>query len=109
MAFGRALECLRGSVTRSPDTTFTAGLPDQRAHTAIVHGIASMAYELDIPCIVEGVETEAQRTALQGMSVQAQGWLWGQPKGPEQIPTLTVLPLPRAKPDQTAYPLDQPL
>jgi diguanylate cyclase (GGDEF)-like protein len=75
------------------DASFTAGLPHQRVHTAVVHGVASMAYELDIPCIVEGVETEAQLAAIRGMSVQAQGWLWGRPQGPGHFPTAVVVPL----------------
>ena len=68
------------------DMSFTAGLPHQRTHTAIVHGIASMAYELDIPCIIEGVETDMQLDAIRGMSVQAQGWFWGKPQGPGTHP-----------------------
>jgi diguanylate cyclase (GGDEF)-like protein/PAS domain S-box-containing protein len=80
------------------DTTFTAGLPHQRTHTAIVHGIASMAYELDIPCIVEGVETDTQLGAIQGMSVHAQGWYWGKPQGPGHVPTINPLRLPLGQP-----------
>ena len=76
------------------DSSFTAGLPHQRTHTAIVHGIASMAYELDIPCIIEGVETDRQLAALRGMAVQAQGWYWGKPQGPQHIPMLNPLPEP---------------
>ena len=83
------------------DMSFTAGLPHQRTHTAIVHGIASMAYELDIPCVIEGVETHTQLAAIQGMSVQAQGWLWGRPQGPELVPGLNPVLLPRAQPDAT--------
>jgi diguanylate cyclase (GGDEF)-like protein/PAS domain S-box-containing protein len=78
------------------DTSFTAGLPHQRTHTAVVHGIASMAYELDIPCIVEGVENEEQLGAIRGMSVQAQGWLWGKPRGAGFVPSLQNVPPPRA-------------
>ena len=104
--FGTAYATLR-NLTILPvdvlkvDVSFTAGLPHQRTHTAIVHGIASMAFELDIPCIVEGVETEAQLAAIRGMSVHAQGWFWGKPQGPESIPMLNPVPLPVAKPDAT--------
>jgi diguanylate cyclase (GGDEF)-like protein/PAS domain S-box-containing protein len=104
--FGTAYATLR-NLTILPvdvlkvDASFTAGLPHQRTHTAIVHGIASMAFELDIPCIVEGVETEAQLMAIQGMAVHAQGWYWGMPKGPGSIPMLNPVPLPRAQPDAT--------
>lgn len=91
--FGAAYATLQ-NLTKLPidilkvDTSFTAGLPDQRAHSAVVHGIASIAYELGIPCIVEGVETQAQLAAIQGMGVQAQGWLWGKPRGPEYLPAI---------------------
>jgi len=104
--FGTAYATLR-NLTILPvdvlkvDASFTAGLPHQRTHTAIVHGVASMAFELDIPCIVEGVETEAQLEAIRGMAVHAQGWYWGMPKGPGSIPMLNPVPLPRAQPDAT--------
>lgn len=104
--FGTAYATLR-NLTILPvdvlkvDASFTAGLPNQRTHTAIVHGIASMAFELDIPCIVEGVETEAQLSAIRGMAVHAQGWYWGMPQGPGSIPMLNPVPLPRAQPDAT--------
>ena len=91
--FGTAFATLQ-NLTRLPvdilkvDASFTAGLPDIRSHSAIVHGIASMALELGIPCIVEGVETRAQRSALLGMGVQAQGWLWGKPQGLTHVPEI---------------------
>ncbi len=85
------------------DASFTAGLPTQRTHAAIVHGIASMAFELGIPCIVEGVETQAQLNALSGLGVQAQGWFWGKPLGPEHTPSLLrAVPTPRIVPDSNA-------
>jgi diguanylate cyclase (GGDEF)-like protein/PAS domain S-box-containing protein len=76
------------------DSTFTAGLACQRTHTAIVHGIASMADELGIPCIVEGVETAVQLEAIRGMSVYAQGWYWGKPRGAGHVPILNPVPRP---------------
>ena len=70
------------------DAVFTAGLPSQRAHVAVLHGIASIAFELGIPCVVKGVETHEQLTAITGMGVLAQGWYWGQPKGADHIPAV---------------------
>jgi EAL domain-containing protein (putative c-di-GMP-specific phosphodiesterase class I) len=81
------------------DASFTAGLPDEKVHTAVVHGIASMAFEMDVPCIVEGIETAAQLRALRGMSVQGQGWLWGQPLGSGQLPTARLIPSVNAPAD----------
>ena len=102
--FGTAYATLQ-NLTKLPvdalkvDAAFTAGLPDQRTHAAIVHGIASMAIELNIPCIVEGVETEAQLAALKGLAVLAQGWLWGSPQGPEHVPTINPVSLSHDEPD----------
>ncbi|MGB8649262.1 MAG: EAL domain-containing protein [Mycobacteriales bacterium] len=74
------------------DSTFAAGLPAQKAHTAVVHGVISMAYELDVPCVVEGIETDVQLDALRGMSVHGQGWLWGQPRSGDVIPAVSPRP-----------------
>lgn len=65
-----------------------------------MHGIASIAFELDIPCVIEGVETEVQLAAIRGMSVQAQVWFWGKPRGPGHIPALNPVQS-LAKPDGT--------
>jgi diguanylate cyclase (GGDEF)-like protein/PAS domain S-box-containing protein len=78
------------------DSSFTAGLPQQKTHTAVVHGIVSMAYEMDVPCIIEGVETEAQLAALRGMSVYGQGWLWGQPRAGDVTPSVLQIPETRS-------------
>jgi len=53
-----------------------------------------MARELGIPCVVEGVETPAQLAAIRDLGVQAQGWLWGRPRGAGHIPGL--IPFPRS-------------
>ena len=88
------------------DMSFTAGLPHQRTHTAIVHGVASMAFELDIPCINEGVETTVQLDAIRGMSVQAQGWIWGKPQGSGHVPMINPLSSARADDTTSARPGD---
>ncbi len=88
------------------DMSFTAGLPHQRTHTAIVHGVASMAFELDIPCIIEGVETNIQLDAIRGMSVQAQGWIWGKPQGSGHVPMINPLAPARADDTTSARPGD---
>ena len=104
--FGTANTTL-ANLTRLPvdvlkvDPSFTAGLPHQRTRTAIVHGIASMAYKLAIPCVIEGVETIEQLDAIRGMAVQAQGWFWGMPQGPNSVPMLNPVPLTRDDPDAT--------
>jgi diguanylate cyclase (GGDEF)-like protein/PAS domain S-box-containing protein len=89
------------------DRSFTAGLPHERTHTAIVHGIASMAFELDIPCVIEGVENLTQLDAIRGMSVQAQGWYWGKPQGPGHIPMLNPPPTPAQTAETTSQALER--
>jgi len=104
--FGTAYATLR-NLTILPvdvlkvDASFTAGLPHMRTHSAIVHGIASMAFELGIPCIIEGVETELQLEALRGLSVLAQGWYWGEPQGAGSVPMLDL----GRRPDPTMRPI----
>jgi diguanylate cyclase (GGDEF)-like protein/PAS domain S-box-containing protein len=78
------------------DASFTAGLPRQQTHTAIVHGLAAMAHEMGIPCVVEGVETLVQYQALRGLGVYAQGWLWGEPTPEHEVLRLRSIPLPRS-------------
>lgn len=70
------------------DAEFTAGFPGERSHSAVVHGIASMARAMGIPCIVEGVETAEQHEALRGMGLYAQGWLFGESRGPGHVPEM---------------------
>ncbi|MCW2528173.1 MAG: cph2 3 [Pseudonocardiales bacterium] len=61
------------------DKSFTAGLPSDRTSTKIVFAVAGLAADLDLRCIVEGVETETQRAALPA-GVHLQGWLFGSPQ-----------------------------
>lgn len=74
------------------DSRFTAGLPDLKAHSAVIHGIMAMAYAMDVPCVVEGIENESQLNALRGRSALGQGWLWGQPRGSGSVPIATPFP-----------------
>ena len=64
-----------------------------------MHGIASTAIETQYPCIVEGVETEAQLQGLKGLAVLAQGCLWGSPQGLEHVPTINPVSLSHDEPD----------
>lgn len=66
------------------DKSFTAGLPDNVTSTKIVYAVAGLAADLDLGCVVEGVETEAQRTALP-YGVHLQGWLTGRPQPAEAV------------------------
>ena len=66
------------------DRSFTAGVPHDVVATRIVHAVASLAADLQLGCVVEGVETQEQRDALPP-GVQLQGWLLGRPAAPGQL------------------------
>ncbi len=66
------------------DRSFTAGLPDDQTCRKIVNAVAGLAADLDLSCIVEGVETVAQRDALPA-GVQLQGYLLGRPQQPDHV------------------------
>ncbi len=76
------------------DRSFTAGLPHDPTCRTIVRAVIGLAAELHLTCIVEGVETEAQRSALP-TGVQLQGWLTGRPA---LEPDLTSLLAGKARP-----------
>lgn len=85
--FGTGYSSL-GHVHRFPlrmlkiDRSFVAALgdPGDRRGTAIVGAILALARALELDVIAEGVETEAQRAALQAMGCAfGQGWLFGRP------------------------------
>ena len=60
------------------DRSFTSGLPHDATCSTIVRAIAGLAADMDLTCVVEGVETEAQLQALPA-GVHAQGLLLGEP------------------------------
>ncbi|WP_295696808.1 bifunctional diguanylate cyclase/phosphodiesterase, partial [Lapillicoccus sp.] len=71
------------------DRSFTAGLPHDQTCQTIVRAVIGLAAELNLSCIVEGVETEEQREALPA-GVQLQGWLTGRPTLEPDIAALLV-------------------
>jgi EAL domain-containing protein (putative c-di-GMP-specific phosphodiesterase class I) len=66
------------------DRSFTSALPGSQVSLTIMRSVAAMAAELQLECIVEGVETEQQRDALPP-GVQLQGWLTGRPELPDAV------------------------
>jgi diguanylate cyclase (GGDEF)-like protein len=71
------------------DQSFTRQLTTDRGVRAISAGIASIARELDLELVAEGVETSAQLKILQSMGFHIfQGYLTGRPMPPEQAATL---------------------
>jgi len=59
------------------DRSFVSGAGDGLADAVIIHSIISLAHQLDIEIVAEGVETETQRAALAELECDwAQGFLF---------------------------------
>ncbi len=69
------------------DKSFTAGLPDDPTSMTIVRTIASLARDLGLSCVAEGIETDAQLLALPSGLI-GQGWLLGRPVTAAEIDAL---------------------
>lgn len=62
------------------DKSFTAALGTEAITASVIPQILSMAANLGLGVIVEGVETAAQEASLRQLGVQfAQGWFYGKP------------------------------
>ena len=71
------------------DRAFVTNLPDQKDAVAIVRAIISMAQNLDLKIIAEGVETENQVTFLHVLGCQTgQGHLFSKPVSAEDFVNL---------------------
>ncbi len=71
------------------DRRFVALLPDDRTSSALVRGMVGMADALGIITVAEGVETEAQREAVERLGCHSyQGYLKARPGHPDTITTL---------------------
>jgi len=70
------------------DRSFIQGLPDDADDSAITQAVIAMAHSLGLQVVAEGVETEAQLSALQQMGCdQAQGFLLGRPQAAAELAT----------------------
>ena len=68
------------------DRVFVEGLADRPDDRAIVAAVLSLAEELDLTVIAEGVEDERQHTELHELGCrQAQGYLYARPRPAEQL------------------------
>ena len=67
------------------DRTFTRGLGRQQHDTEIVRAVVALARSLQLTCVAEGVETEAQLRTLRNLGCdQGQGYLLSRPiPGPD--------------------------
>jgi diguanylate cyclase (GGDEF)-like protein len=71
------------------DKSYVQGLGTDRADTAIVAGVITLAHNLDLETVAEGIETDAQRDRLQQLGcTTGQGWLWHPALPPEQVDEL---------------------
>ena len=68
------------------DRCFVAGLPDDPYDLAIVQAVVTLARQVGIEVVAEGVETEAQADALRACGVErAQGYLFAAALDPELL------------------------
>lgn len=71
------------------DKTFITSLPGSRTDASIVKSVISLARDLDMTVIAEGVETDAQRECLKRWGCQrAQGFYFSMPLNAEEVPGL---------------------
>jgi diguanylate cyclase (GGDEF)-like protein len=69
------------------DQTFVDGLGTDEEDERIVGAVVDLAANLGLRSIAEGVETPAQRDRLRDLGCdQAQGYLFGRPMRPDQVP-----------------------
>ena len=59
------------------DKSYVQGLGTDRADTAIVAGVITLAHNLGLRTVAEGIETDDQRDRLRHLDcADGQGWLW---------------------------------
>lgn len=68
------------------DRSFVHGVAGEERGRKFVRSIVELAAELDMEVVAEGVEDERDRETLAELGVtQAQGFLWSEPRWPEEI------------------------
>jgi EAL domain-containing protein (putative c-di-GMP-specific phosphodiesterase class I) len=76
------------------DQSFVDGLGTDREDERIVAAVIDLAANLGLRSIAEGVETAGQRDRLRDLGCdQAQGYLFGRPMPPDQVPAAIRNPL----------------
>ena len=71
------------------DRAFVNSLAQSRAHTAIVQAIITLAQNLGMVVVAEGIETPEQLTQLQALDCdKAQGYLFGRPMDGRHVEAL---------------------
>ncbi|KAB1071594.1 putative bifunctional diguanylate cyclase/phosphodiesterase [Methylobacterium planeticum] len=78
------------------DRSFVADIDTNAASLSIVRSIIDLCRALDLTCIVEGIETEAQRGALCAAGCShMQGFLFSRPLPQAELAALHAVALPR--------------
>jgi diguanylate cyclase (GGDEF)-like protein len=68
------------------DASFVQAAPSERASAAIVRAVATLATELGVRCVAEGVESQEQHTHVRALGIElAQGFVYGRPSAAEHI------------------------
>ncbi len=66
------------------DREFVDAVPSRPNHAAIVRSVVSLAHNLRVPLVAEGIETPEQIAALEAMGCDhAQGYLFARPMDPQ--------------------------
>ncbi|WP_328470438.1 EAL domain-containing protein [Actinoplanes sp. NBC_00393] len=79
------------------DKSFIDDILHSRQQHALVDAIITLAHNLDLAVVAEGIEQSGQHGALDVMGCQyGQGYLFAKPLWPSEIPALAVAPAPLA-------------
>ncbi len=71
------------------DRSFVMSIPDERNAETLVRTIVTMARELDLCVVAEGIETENQKSFLTSLGCEmGQGYLFGKPLTARELETL---------------------
>jgi len=85
------------------DRSFVTNIHESGQSAAIVRAVATLADALDVPILVEGIESEAAHAAVLAIGCSSgQGWYFGKPVDADQAAQMI------ARPDQTATPTPLP-
>ena len=79
------------------DRSMVARLDSEPRQVRLLRSLLTLADDMDLDVVVEGVERASQRDVLDGLGARlAQGYLFAKPMAPERLLTLLSLPRQRA-------------
>ncbi|MAC90736.1 EAL domain-containing protein [Maricaulis sp.] len=87
------------------DRSFVSQMLEDSSSFKIVRTMLALSQSLDLGCVIEGVETEAQVHILRTLGARhVQGYLIGAPMGADQIDPILSTPMPLRKASDPARP-----